>query len=132
MLTPTNATFVARRAADGTEFLASPDNWFRPVNLATGPDGALYVCDMYRKTIEHPDYLPEATRKITDFESGKDKGRIYRITSTKPFHHFRKFDLSKTSVTELCEELKNRDGWWRTTAQRLLLERRDKAASCPD
>jgi hypothetical protein len=51
--------------------LASRDDWFRPVFLAPGPDGALYVVDMYRKVIEHPEYLPEEVRKRTDFESGK-------------------------------------------------------------
>src|SRR5258706_4980009 len=81
VLSPDGVTFVAKRAYPTNEFLASPDNWFRPVNLANGPDGALYVCDMYRKTIEHPEYLPEATRKITDFESGKTMGRIYRIVA---------------------------------------------------
>jgi hypothetical protein len=54
-----------------------------PVFLADGPDGALYVCDMYRKTIEHPDYLPEEVRKRTDFESGKQMGRIWRVVSTR-------------------------------------------------
>src|SRR5204863_4377384 len=55
------------------------DDWFRPVFLTASPDGALYVCDMYRKTIEHPDYLPEEVRKRTDFESGKEMGRIWRV-----------------------------------------------------
>src|SRR5207249_2686767 len=81
VLKPNGVTFTASRAYPTNEFLASPDNWFRPVNLANGPDGALYVCDMYRKTIEHPEYLPEATRKVTDFESGRDMGRIYRIVA---------------------------------------------------
>src|SRR5262245_65429156 len=79
MLVPGGVTDVPKRGYPTNEFLASPDNWFRPVNLANGPDGAIYVCDMYRKTIEHPEYLPEATRKVTDFESGKGMGRIYRI-----------------------------------------------------
>src|SRR5580765_17450 len=81
VLKPNGVIFTASRAYPTNEFLASPDNWFRPVNLANGPDGALYVCDMYRKTIEHPEYRPEATRKVTDFESGKTMGRIYRIVA---------------------------------------------------
>jgi putative membrane-bound dehydrogenase-like protein len=129
VICPTNTSFVAKRAQDGVDFLVSPDNWFRPVNLATGPDGALYVCDMYRKTIEHPEYLPEATRKITDFESGKDKGRIYRITAADYKSHTKPFDLAKVSSKELCELLNNPDAWWRTTAQRLLLERQDKSVA---
>lgn len=126
VLAPGDVTFVAKRAYATNEFLASPDNWFRPVNLANGPDGALYVCDMYRKTIEHPEYLPEATRKVTDFESGKTMGRIYRIVSTNaPTQKPKRFDLSKYSDKQLCAEFENPNIWWRMTAQRLLLERHD-------
>jgi putative membrane-bound dehydrogenase-like protein len=71
--------YVAKREDSETEFVASRNPWFRPVFLTTGPDGALYVCDMRRKIIEHPDYLPEEIRKRTDFETGKNLGRIYRI-----------------------------------------------------
>ncbi len=82
-LVPNGATFLARPARHGIEFLASPDEWFRPVFLAHGPDGALYICDMYRKAIEHPEYLPEEVRKRTDFESGKGMGRIWRVRGLK-------------------------------------------------
>jgi len=136
VIEPKGVTFVAKRAYPTNEFLASPDNWFRPVNLTTGPDGALYVCDMYRKTIEHPEYLPEATRKVTDFESGKGKGRIYRVVAEQQTPsakgrregRVKKFDLGKASVKELCAQLENPNAWWRMTAQRLLLERQDRKA----
>ena len=133
VLVTNGVTFIAKRAYPTNEFLASPDNWFRPVNLANGPDGALYVCDMYRKTIEHPEYLPEATRKVTDFESGKTMGRIYRIVSESKVHPATagpksKIDLSKYSPKELVAEFNNPNIWWRMTAQRLLLERQDKKA----
>src|SRR5205823_9620767 len=104
-------------------------------NLANGPDGALYVCDMYRKTIEHPDYLPEATRKITDFESGKNMGRIYRIVADKPKGQSpkakvqrQKIDLGKLTAKQLVSEFDNPRIWCRMTAQRLLLERHDRKA----
>src|SRR5213075_390678 len=98
-----------KRAYATNEFLASPDNWFRPVNLANGPDGAIYVCDMYRKTIEHPEYLPEATRKITDFESGRNMGRIYRIVADKPSKSFtrRKINLGGMTSKQLVSEFNN-------------------------
>jgi len=141
VLVPDGVTFIAKRAYPTNEFLASPDNWFRPVNLANGPDGAFYVCDMYRKTIEHPEYLPDATRKVTDFESGKTMGRIYRIVAVdaprensegrapaSPHSHPKKFDLATTSVRKLCDEFNNPNIWWRMTAQRLLLERQDPRA----
>jgi len=84
-LEPRGATFtaVSMFESEQREFLASRDDWFRPVFLTGGPDGALYVCDMYRKTIEHPDYLPEEVRKRTDFESGKEMGRIWRVKAAE-------------------------------------------------
>jgi putative membrane-bound dehydrogenase-like protein len=80
-LEPRGSTFAAVPVYAGREFLASRDDWFRPVYLARGPMDALYVADMTRKVIEHPDYLPEEARKHTDFESGKALGRIWRVRS---------------------------------------------------
>jgi putative membrane-bound dehydrogenase-like protein len=149
-LIASGSTFVARANGTTNEFLASPDNWFRPVFLANGPDGAIYVCDMYRKTIEHPQYLPDEMRKRVDFESGKDKGRIYRVTTervgvsaspprpdpsgegpsagTQAKTTTRRFAFPNTSTATLVPLLQHEDGWWRDTAHRLLLERRDIAA----
>ena len=62
-----------------TEFLRSSDYWFRPTSITTGPDGCLYVTDMYREVIEHPWSLPEPIKKHLDLNSGNDRGRIYRI-----------------------------------------------------
>ncbi|HEX3800538.1 MAG TPA: PVC-type heme-binding CxxCH protein [Verrucomicrobiae bacterium] len=130
LIRPTNSTFVASRASVNREFLASTDNWFRPVNLACGPDGALYVCDMYRGAIEHPNFLTNEKRAATDFNAGKDKGRIYRITG-KDFTNFSQADLSHASTVDLCELLNHPNAWQRTTAQRLLLERNDVASFSP-
>ena len=77
------ATFAASPLYQGREFLASRDDWFRPVFLTKGPEGAMYIADMYRKVIEHPDYLPEEVRKHTDFETGKTMGRIWRVRAAK-------------------------------------------------
>ena len=82
-LVPRGATFAASPLFPGRELLASRDDWFRPVFLAEGPGDALYVADMYRKVIEHPDYLPEEVRKHTDFETGKNLGRIWRVRAEK-------------------------------------------------
>ncbi|MBI3860775.1 MAG: c-type cytochrome [Planctomycetia bacterium] len=127
-LESSGATFSAWRAREEIEFVASPDDWFRPVFLAHGPEGALYVCDMYRKTIEHPDYLPVEIRKHTNFEGGKGMGRIYRVVrgdvAPPRMQARRKVDLTAASVADLCRMLADDDGWKRSTAQRLLLERR--------
>jgi putative membrane-bound dehydrogenase-like protein len=134
-LEPRNATFTARRVRDGCEFLASRDDWFRPVFLAHGPDGALYVCDMYRKTIEHPEYLPVEIRKRTDFDSGRTLGRIWRVirddARADELRRLRQVDLGATPTPELCALLRNPDGWWCDTAHRLLLERGDGASIGP-
>jgi putative membrane-bound dehydrogenase-like protein len=74
-------TFLGVRASDEqqSEFLASCDNWFRPVQARTGPDGALWVVDMYRFVIEHPRWIPAERLAKLDVRAGDDKGRIYRV-----------------------------------------------------
>ncbi len=117
-------TFAARRIHEGTEALRSRDNWFRPVFLADGPDGALYIADMYRKVIEHPDYLPGDVRKHLDFEAGKDKGRIWRLSGTSDVQRATSKAMP-ASVPALVGELSSTIPWRRDTAFRLLVERKD-------
>ena len=130
-LEPRETTFRAKPMFEQREFLASRDDWFRPVFLANGPDGALYLCDMYRQVIEHPDYLPEEIRKHTDFESGKTMGRIWRVWHPKfaldP--KARRAVFGEESVAALVARMDSRSGWEGQTAFRLLLERRPAGAS---
>ena len=49
------------------------------MNLATGPDGALYVVDMYRELVEHPDFVPADLRGGIEFRRWHDRGRIWRV-----------------------------------------------------
>src|SRR5262249_20640126 len=74
-------SFTSHRASDeqDREFVASADNWFRPVMAKTGPDGALYIADMYRLVIEHPEWIPKDAQQHLDLRAGADKGRIYRV-----------------------------------------------------
>ena len=84
-LQPAGPSFVARRCDNETnrEFLASTDNWFHPVNLATGPDGALYIVDFYREFVEHPLYVAdEKLRAEVPWRNGAEHGRIWRIRRT--------------------------------------------------
>ncbi|MCK6500522.1 MAG: HEAT repeat domain-containing protein, partial [Nitrospira sp.] len=121
--------FTARRA-DGeetTEFLASTDNWFRPVYLRTGPDGALYVADMYRLVIEHPEWIPEDLKRRWDLRAGTDRGRIYRIAPTRGMVR-RDLPFQSTDAATLAQAMDDPNGWRRDTAMRLLLERPDPAA----
>lgn len=131
VLEPAGATFRARPPRDGVEFLASTDEWFRPVSLAHGYDGALYLVDMYRAVIEHPEFMPAELKNRPDLTWGKDRGRIYRLVPDQGRPAVARPRLSKASVAELVALLKHPDAWWRTTAQRLLLERQDQAAVEP-
>src|SRR4051794_25068386 len=82
VLTPDGVTFAGHRAPEerASEFLASTDNWFRPVQVRTGPDGALWVVDMYRFVIEHPRWISPEPLASLDVRAGADKGRISRIS----------------------------------------------------
>jgi putative membrane-bound dehydrogenase-like protein len=129
VITPDGVTFKASRAKDGTEFIASKDQWFRPCNFANAPDGNLYVMDVYRLFIETPESIPEEIKKGMDFYAGDTMGRIYKIVANKPrTTRNLKPNLSKATTEELVKLLEHPNGWHRTTAQRLLLERQDKAA----
>jgi putative membrane-bound dehydrogenase-like protein len=70
-------------SAPGKEWLASRDTWFRPVDLYEGPGGDIYVVDMYRAVIEHPDWVPAELKNRPDQRFGDEHGRIYRVTAKK-------------------------------------------------
>ena len=121
--------YVAARATEDldSEFLASTDSWFRPANMEVAPDGSLLVVDMYRQHIETPLSIPEDLKEDMDFYNGEDKGRVYRIFPEKT--NFK--DLvypGEMSTKELVTLLEHPHGWWRLTAQRLLIERNDPLA----
>jgi putative membrane-bound dehydrogenase-like protein len=130
VLEPAGATFRSRTADAGIDFLASRDEWFRPVNLANGPDGGLYVVDMYRAVIEHPEWVPDELKHRPDERWGDDRGRIYRIVPA----NFRREPRSPSrligaaSTAELVALLEHANGWHRETAARLLYERQDTSA----
>jgi putative membrane-bound dehydrogenase-like protein len=127
-LEPDGVTFIARRADPQTEFVRSTDNWFRPVNFVNAPDGTLHVLDMYRETIEHPWSIPDDIKAFLDLESGRDRGRLYRL-APPGFQVPKPPRLGSASTAELVAALANRNSWWRETAQRLLVERQDAAAA---
>ncbi len=118
--------FFAERATgeERREFLASRDNWFRPVAMANAPDGTLYVVDMYRETVEHPWSLPPELKSKLDLNSGMDRGRIFRIAPTH-FSQPKIVKLGGATTEELVKTLAHANGWHRDTAARLLCERRD-------
>ena len=119
-------TFTAARGDDGEkDFFASADRWCRPVSTRTGPDGALYVVDMYRYMIEHPDWLPqEGQDELRPFyRHGEDRGRIYRIIA-KERETFARIDFD-----DLVRDMGSSNGHVRDTVHRLLMERGDRKAA---
>ncbi len=124
-VTEKGASFEAENMLQNQEFLASKDSWFRPVNHYVGPDGAIYLIDYYRKVIEHPEWLSDEVINSGDLYAGVNQGRIYRITpsGTSPPNFLDNLNLSSMSDAELIQQLNNKNGWWRTHAQRLLMER---------
>ncbi|MEX2027063.1 MAG: PVC-type heme-binding CxxCH protein, partial [Pirellulaceae bacterium] len=130
-------TFESKPAYDGKEFLASRDEWFRPVSMQLGPDGALYVVDMYRAVIEHPEWVPDELKNRPDERFGDDRGRIYRIvpksaaaSDTNPKRQRGPFPkLSTLPSTDLVKLLAHDNAWQRDTAQRLLIERQEKGVA---
>ncbi|HUE70220.1 MAG TPA: PVC-type heme-binding CxxCH protein, partial [Pirellulaceae bacterium] len=125
-VTSDGCTFRAQRADDEreSEFLASSDNWFRPSMCRVGPDGALWIADMYRFVIEHPKWIPPDVQAKLDLRAGDDKGRIYRVypTSAKPRPFVR---LDKLDAAGLVAALETPNGWQRDKAHELLLEKND-------
>jgi len=118
------AAAEAGRGRPGVEFLASTDPLFRPVNLTVGPDGALYVLDMHRGVVEHPEWIPDRMEAELDLYEGDDRGRVYRIVPAGglPAEHrdFAGFDRSRPE--DLLDALSHSNRWRRLTAQRLLVE----------
>ncbi|MFN7926038.1 MAG: PVC-type heme-binding CxxCH protein [Bryobacteraceae bacterium] len=119
-LEPNGATFVAKRTDPTKEFLASEDPWFRPVNFAVGPDGALYVMDYYRLVIEHPEWMSAEMATPKDLNAGNDRGRIYRLTPPEAL---------VAESGPLVEQLASANPHVRRNAQRLLMDR--KPADAP-
>jgi mono/diheme cytochrome c family protein/glucose/arabinose dehydrogenase len=125
LMTAQCGTLSCKEAYVQREFIASTDERFRPVNLTTGPDGALYVTDLYRGVLQHRESFTTYLRGYSE-KRGLDKplnlGRIWRIApeSVKPYAPV---DLKKESSAQLVAHLSKQNNWWRETAQRLLVER---------
>lgn len=138
---PTNLVHRYKIVDDGTgrltavdgykkgEILAGWDERFRPVNMLGGPDGTLYVVDMYRGVVQEQiywtDFLKDYIKK-GDLQEPIHLGRIWRIVhdTTKPQP---KPQLSKATPEQLVAALSHPNGWWRDTAQQLLVQRDAKS-----
>ena len=112
------------------EFIASTDLAFRPTALELGPDGALYLLDMQREVIEHPDYIPAKLRAKLNLRAGDERGRIYRLLPKAGVQQNQK-TLAAMTPAELVEELGSPNQWRRMTAQRLIVENNHLVTTAP-
>ncbi len=148
---PNGASLKATRVGDRTEFFRSSDEWCRPVNFTTGPDGAIYICDIYRRWIDHARFFPEEFVKTHDMRQGENHGRIWRVVPKgKPVPSMKAALTATTSpkkpqklpatlkdyrapsppplepdlteIEKLVAWLGHENAWQRETAQRLLLQ----------
>lgn len=130
IVSPKGSSFQGKRAASEAdrEFLSSSDSWFRPVQATTGPDGALWIVDMYRFVIEHPRWIPPADLAAVDVRAGAGLGRLYRVLpADKPSRLLPRLD--KLDTSGLVAALDSPNGWQRDMATQLLEWRNDKSAN---
>jgi mono/diheme cytochrome c family protein/glucose/arabinose dehydrogenase len=129
VITQTGVNITAKSVQTaGLDFLTSQDERFRPVSLYTAPDGTMYLIDMYHGILQHKaymsSYLADQVKKRNLEDKGQHHGRIWRIVANAvkpgPQPH-----LSTATPAELVQTLSHPNGWWRDTAQRLLVERQD-------
>ena len=125
------ASFVGERAAGEkeSEFLASADLWSRFTAARAGPDGALYIADMYRLVIEHPQWIPaEWQKRIGDLRAGEDKGRIYRVRAKGgPLRAVPRLD--RADAAGLVAALESPSGVVRDLAQQQLMWRQERGVA---
>ncbi len=131
VLSDDGVSFKARRpVGEGqTDFFASEDRWCRPVMVRTGPDGGLWVADMYRYMIEHPDWLPPEGKAelLPHYRLGDDRGRIYRVVPTGA-NIMRTVTLDEANTAQLVAALESSNDWKRDKAHQMLLWNNDRTA----
>jgi mono/diheme cytochrome c family protein len=121
-----------RNAYPNSEFILSSDPLFRPVNMATAPDGTLYIVDMYHGIIQESEWTPQGSylrKKIEQFQLDKitSHGRIWRLVYDGLEPDRRQPRMLDERAPQLVAHLEHPNGWWRDTAQRLIVLRQDKS-----
>jgi mono/diheme cytochrome c family protein/glucose/arabinose dehydrogenase len=130
-VTNTDGKITLKNAYEREEFIASTDMNFRPVNTATGPDGCLYILDMYRGIIQEGEWTRKGSYLRKQIEEKKldkniGRGRIYRVVydGMKPDKTIPR--TLEMSSHQLVAHLSHANGWWRDNAQKLIVLRGDK------
>ncbi|HJN09761.1 MAG TPA: PVC-type heme-binding CxxCH protein [Pirellulaceae bacterium] len=129
VVTRDGTSYTSRRppGEEESEFLSSSDNWFRPTMVRTGPDGAIWIADMYRLVIEHPKWIPEDWQQRLDLRAGSDRGRIYRVRrADRRLRSVPRIDSMTTS--ELVTALDTFNGTRRDLVHQMLIWKNDEQA----
>lgn len=125
--------YSVRRAPNEqkSEFLTSTETWFRPVSLSVGPDGAMYIVDMYREIIEDYSAIPRYLQQQYGLIEGHQRGRIWRIVPISKSDVASQPKPASMTTPQLVEALRHNNSWWRRTAQQKLVEGQDTSAVIP-
>ena len=121
-----------RNAYPRSEFIRSLDPLFRPVEVATSPDGTVYIVDMYRGVVEGAPWAKQGTylrKKIEQYQLDKivGHGRIWRLTYDGMERDRTQPRMLNETPAQLVAHLSHPNGWWRDTAQQLLVLKQDKS-----
>jgi len=131
-VTNTQGKITLKNIFEKEEFIASTDMNFRPVNTATGPDGCLYILDMYRGIIQEGEWTRKGSflrKKILERQLDKNigRGRIYRLVYDRMKPEKTAPKMLNMSSNQLVQYLSHANGWWRENAQKLIVVRGDKS-----
>jgi glucose/arabinose dehydrogenase/mono/diheme cytochrome c family protein len=121
-----------RNAYPKSEFIRSTDPLFRPVSISNAPDGTLYLSDMYTGIIQDAQFVGPNSylrRKVEQYELDKQHnwGRVWRISHESKSPNFEQPRMYSETPAQLVTHLEHPNGWWRDTAQKLLVLRQDKS-----
>jgi mono/diheme cytochrome c family protein len=121
-------------AYSGAEFITSTDPLFRPVNMVTAPDGSIYISDMYHGIIQESNWTRKGTylrKKIEQYGFDKviNHGRIWRLVHDSKKPDFTKPNMQAATPAQLVGYLSHPNGWWRDSAQRILVLRQDASVA---
>ena len=131
--TVTEGVTTLQNAYKGNEFIKSTDPLFRPVDMATAPDGSVYIVDMYRGIIQESQWsAPVGTylrARVDQYQLDKlhSMGRIWRLTYEPLGRDKAMPKMNNESAAQLVTHLSHPNGWWRDTAQQLLILKQDKS-----
>lgn len=132
-LEPRGATWAAVRATEDakSDWIRSSDPWFRPVRIENAPDGTLWIVDMYRYVIEHPEWIPEEWQRRINVRAGDRAGRLYRVRQTE-FTPTQVVDITRLDEKQLRQYVVAPNSAQADQAQQEIIRRHRDSELTPD